>query len=673
MKLCGSDGVFGPCRCGDGGAPRADANSSDDAGDAVDGGRELTGKAECSSPPEPEPARWVAEEGAYEGAGTREDPWNLEKAADAAEPGDVVLFEPGTYEGTLEANSGTPEDPIVFRSAERHAANLRLPEGNSASLFFRDVSHVRAEGFRIGPGSGKWVYVDNSENIVLDDLWMEGHTGIANPIFIDSGEEVQLLNSTARRTHRPRLVQLFSCRRCRIAGNAFGLAPRHTLFANGSVRLVIRGNVFHNPGGRPAYIAHQFKQLVEDNLFANGVQGPGAESAALRLSGKQTIFRFNRVYRIWGSALRTRFESEQRNALNMRVYRNVFDTSLDRADGAAEGWVIRDGPGTLRDVVIRDNVFARHGLRTDQNRHVLGEGWGSEGPVRFENNAFWSGGEGPVELRVDGSNYGVEEANRDFSSAFENNRELDPGFTDPGVFDHRPTPGSPLVDAAEPLANTTSAGSGQTLPVSDAYPFYAPFDTPGERGDLIAVGEPGETARVVDRDVEAGELTLDRSLSWEEGERVDFPWAGEAPDAGRWEAETDSRRTVRIDVSKHVVEAGNDLTFRPTLYGFESVEPEEFRWQLGDGSRTCGRSFRHTYDEPGDYPVRLRVTDAEGRIHRATAHVFVRSDDVPADEISYNERLMEEYFCDGEAWFYTDDEEGRDALGRSDDGGYVCE
>ncbi len=48
---------------------------------------------------------------------------------------------------------------------------------------------------------------------------------------------------------------------------------------------------------------------------------------------------------------------------------------------------------------------------------------------------------------------------------------------------------------------------------------------------------------------------------------------------------------------------------------FESVslnEPTRFRWNFGDGTGTNGSVVRHSYDEPGEYRVVLRVENSEG-------------------------------------------------------------
>lgn len=70
------------------------------------------------------------------------------------------------------------------------------------------------------------------------------------------------------------------------------------------------------------------------------------------------------------------------------------------------------------------------------------------------------------------------------------------------------------------------------------------------------------------------------------------------------------------------VEVGEPVTMRAHLSGIEG--PVKYRWQLGDGSIAAEREFSHLYGSPGDYPVRLKVTDGEGRGYRSAAYVVVR-------------------------------------------------
>lgn len=114
-------------------------------------------------------------------------------------------------------------------------------------------------------------------------------------------------------------------------------------------------------------------------------------------------------------------------------------------------------------------------------------------------------------------------------------------FADPAAGDFRPLPGSAAADAGVPLARTLSAGSGREVPVDRVECFSAGFRSRVDgrllvEGDLVVIG--GEQARIVDihRVPFRNALVLDREIAWEKGAGVSYPYRGNAPDAGAFEA-----------------------------------------------------------------------------------------------------------------------------------------
>jgi len=120
-------------------------------------------------------------------------------------------------------------------------------------------------------------------------------------------------------------------------------------------------------------------------------------------------------------------------------------------------------------------------------------------------------------------------------SQFVENLDADPRFVDPQADDYRLRGESPCIDAGKPLARVREPGSGRRMPVDDARWFYDGFGIPGERGDLVFIGAQRQQAIVVRADIEGNVLTLDRDITWNEGDGVSLPYTGDAPDLGAYE------------------------------------------------------------------------------------------------------------------------------------------
>lgn len=70
---------------------------------------------------------------------------------------------------------------------------------------------------------------------------------------------------------------------------------------------------------------------------------------------------------------------------------------------------------------------------------------------------------------------------------------------------------------------------------------------------------------------------------------------------------------ARVETSSRSVEVREDITFDAS----ESKDPdgqiEQYRWDFADGTtETAGETVKHAYDSPGEYNVRLTVTDTDG-------------------------------------------------------------
>ena len=107
-----------------------------------------------------------------------------------------------------------------------------------------------------------------------------------------------------------------------------------------------------------------------------------------------------------------------------------------------------------------------------------------------------------------------------------------PGFVDVANQDFHLGVGSPGIDAGDFLARTVGSGTGETIRVTEAGYFSDGFGmTPG---DLVRVGE--NEVRIKSVDYGAKTITVDRQIAWKDGDGVSYPYVGQAPDMGAYEA-----------------------------------------------------------------------------------------------------------------------------------------
>lgn len=117
--------------------------------------------------------------------------------------------------------------------------------------------------------------------------------------------------------------------------------------------------------------------------------------------------------------------------------------------------------------------------------------------------------------------------------SFDLNLEIFPTFVNPSQGDFRLQAGSPLLGAGAFLTVAKgSATAGTVMQVQDAGYFYDGFGIAGEVGDLIQLEGQTNTARILHIDYDAMILTLDRPMSWHEGQGVSQPFSGPTPDIG---------------------------------------------------------------------------------------------------------------------------------------------
>ena len=460
------------------------------------------GYSEVASAADEDAVYYVAPEGDDADPGTREAPWRTPEHAGAmATAGDTVIFLSGEYSGRLvPQNSGTPDEPIVFRAEERRDAVLigheeavrSTSEGGFVSLAgggrieIAGLSHIILRDLEVIDSSetgaeGGWAHITDSSHISIVDCAFSGGY-IFNALWVENSEQVQILdNDLARITNASDFWRMVNCRKVLIEGNSFSRVGHSSGRLLETQDAVVRGNVFHSGRSRNFEIGPTGCEriLVENNILANQLNGGRAAGPVNQFLGERLIFRYNQTFDGAGRTWSLGGFSRSPHTHN-RTCHNVFHANGGVAILAGSSY------GNFRDLVLQNNIFDRNDPHASGTQLRL-TGGGAES-FRVVRNVIYSGEENADALVLYGR------APLSLAAAEANDRWA--------------------ANLEQPVTQTVAAGSGRILPVADASAF-ARLREEREGRIAITVGELEDLAAVVGVDGARGLLRLDREIEWE--------------------------------------------------------------------------------------------------------------------------------------------------------------
>jgi hypothetical protein len=332
--------------------------------------------------------------------------------------------------------------------------------------------------------------------------------------------------------------------------------------------FVIRNNILHGFAENAIDLKGTRRVLMEGNIIQGGEGdndgrvirddpadrggGTGGIAHGSYAAGDHWIIRKNVIYDNNGGVGMS-YPTDHAEIYNNTIIANNRDYTGPNSDDA---WTNIDNKLNFAGIsgcprqgsVIRNNIIGGHNhaelsivlecenLDIDHNLY-----YNSNGP-RFHNrnDVAWQSQLLDFEAWQDRlTDFGGITGNDAHSLALNNG----PGFVNvPGQpygdyagYDFHLTAGSAARDAGGPLTTAVSAGSGRVLRVANPYLFYDGFGIPGEVGDEIVVGGAG-SVRINQIDLNAGTLTIDRSISWSAGTPIYLgPFEGSRPDIGAFE------------------------------------------------------------------------------------------------------------------------------------------
>lgn len=492
--------------------------------------------------------------------GTRAQPWRtLARANEMLRPGDTVTLLDGEYNGVIEpADSGAEGAPIRYRAEAPLGAVLRGGKaGDDRELCVRldQRDYIVIEGLRLLPERGGWMRLSAANHCVIRNCRMENATHAYSPVECRDCHYNRYENLECFRSNNigqwghvaGDMWNNFGCTHnvfWRLHISRAGHRPFGLWFDSGY--NVVRQCIFDCRWGRNFEFFSTPRLLVEECVITNGFDGSGSADGRAKLFIIDSVFRRNVIYRnYYGPLVINSYkwqDLEPWGMIRSRLYHNTWYRNHEYAFQMADLGREPD-PHMVAGNVFQNNVFACNDPGGGGLALLLSANIADDNLFKF--NVLFGDEPGRRTVRYDSPSPGVSrwegltmtatEANERKPAQFVGNIDADPRFVDPEADDYRLRRGSPCIDAGKPLAIVRQSGSGRTMPVDDARWFYDGFGIPGERGDPIFVGPEKQQARVARADIESNVLTLDRDLSWERGDGVSLPYAGEAPDLGACE------------------------------------------------------------------------------------------------------------------------------------------
>jgi len=298
-----------------------------------------------------------------------------------------------------------------------------------------------------------------------------------------------------------------------------------TLQANSSYNIV-EGNTLTGDGtnsgycGTNRYARHQcmFKLVSMNNIVRNNIikSYPCKDSLGLSMEahsygGFTNMASGNHVYNnvitgilVGGTPL---FLGENRTG--GKTFNNTFKNNIIYNNGGTYYQTNVDGSWPSNSYNLQMRVQASPNVYNNT----------------FKNNLFYKTGISGV-MWVNDGYYSVTQAQAWNPTLYSGNLQTDPLLDSTTL---RPKTNSPVKGAGASLTTVTSAsGSGSTLTVADAYYFTAGLGL--VTGDTVQIGKQLATIKAIN--YATNSLTLARSISWRQGDTVNLPFGGTAPDMG---------------------------------------------------------------------------------------------------------------------------------------------
>jgi hypothetical protein len=498
-------------------------------------------------------------------SGAISQPWkSLHEANTTLQPGDTVYIHEGRYSQRIApVNSGDASGPIVYQAWNSDDVHLAENLSREACIDLTNRSYIFIKHLNIRfPGGNYPAYARmmGAQHCRIEDCDFSGSKTAYHGILLG--------DHNADRPTSYNVFRKVSFKGCSgdlvlIRGDAhhnlfqdcyfsdveswdhhanlmiYGLQPRgkspcFNVFVNcefvarhhsaANVCCGAHHNVFDKCTLRNADKSGNAMQMAaSDNIFRRclAIRNKGHIGSADTFSlytARDEFFQEGKYYT---------FSVAERN----RIYHNTFADNLGYAISCNYWPYGEEYPYGIGKNIFLNNIFVFNGADRGDLEIYYSDNSGKIGGDLWLRNVIGTESAEKVVTWKD-TTYTLETAMKKIEPlVFKGNIQTDPLFRDREKDDYRLLPDSPCIDKARPLTQTTSDGSGVSIPVQDSRFFFDGFGI--MEGDRIVVGR-NQSAQVVSVPDDK-RLIVAEPISWQASDPVSLPYEGAAPDIGAFE------------------------------------------------------------------------------------------------------------------------------------------
>jgi len=395
--------------------------------------------------------------------------------------------------------------------------------------------------------------------------------------------------------------------------------------------------------------------LIEHNEIARGGHH------VFGMNGNHNVIRNNYIHNEeWSDYDGTDYSNRVTFMVGNDVFdeRNLIEGNRIAYGGSCPDEEIGGSGGTIasRLNIIRKNMYYQNGIYASIFKSYSGQGTGNDN--KFYNNVIWHNGHTTVENQKsywwDEYSHGLMFADEATSSGniiknnifYDNKNSTDAtipmiefdgtapdlqtlsnnwkggidgdprfmdisGIPDPmdsSQFDFRLQPESSCIDSGASLTTIiTPDSTGTQFQVEDAGYLMDGWDI--IEGDEIQLEGSTQRARITDVNYETNEITVDKNLSWAEGQGISLAYEGDAPDIGAYEYVVGGVTPPPINLPTNYP---NPFTITTTI-NYSVIQAGNIKLIIYD---MLGREIKTLVDEyqtAGTKTVQWNGTDSKGK------------------------------------------------------------